>query len=1514
MPATLVRSTVGVTGGALRATTRMTTTVARDVGGPPARLGARVARVPLRVTAGARRDVARELSSAAKGLGRSRPARVRRRVWTDRGRAHIEVRGLAGRGSRHRRLATEVTGRLRRLKGVRWADVNAVTGQVLVAYDEGRVGITTLIDVVHAVEEEHGTRRDDLPWSRPMHPGDATPVAAAATELAADCVGFTAAVAGRALRLPAMPPVASAAVALLEVERPLRLWLKRRVGPIGTDVVVAVSVAGVTGLSQNPAGPAVDALYRCELLTEALSRQYAWRRRRRDLDAEPEHVAPQVSDPTSPDRPDGPIEEWTKRLGPTALGASAVVLALTRSPSRAAEALTATVPKPTVVGRGGFAATVATRLAAADVLTLNAAAYRRLDRVSTVLIDSSVLLSDRVHVLATEASPGQSDADIWRIATRLTRDIRADDLAEAFPLRDAEYALEAEPTSDDAPPGARRVALLRDGEPMGRVTIGHELDGHAEAVVDAARSGRTRLLLTEDAGVAELVPRTDDVVDAGESLVDVVRRLQAEGEGVLVISRADDVALAAADVGVGVDRRGSGLSWSADLVCGPDLIPVWRILRVTGVARSVSARTVQLAKAGSALGVLLALVGGRGPGRSHATAPVYTAAFMALAVGTARGLRAASARAPAPVRHVAWHALEPDEVVTRLTSTNGTTAHRSRPQLPRPRMPGLVARGLTHPVPRTALAPARGTLAVARAAREELNDPLTPVLAVGAAASAIVGSGVDAALVAGVMTGNALISSAQRVRADRAIRQLLLEQETSARRVQVDAGSLPTDLDVLTDGGFDVVPARSLAPGDVIALSAADVVPADARLLTATELEVDESTLTGESLPVDKQVAAAPAAPLAERRCMVFEGTTVLAGAAYAIVVATGHSTEAGRARRVGSRVTTSSGIQARLAELTRIALPVAGVGGAAVTGLSLLRSPLRSAVAAGVSITVAAVPEGLPLVATVAQASAARRLSRRGVLVRSSRTLEALGRIDTICFDKTGTLTEGRLAVTTIASPDEVLDDDETADQVLTVAARACPSTNGTSRKLAHATDRAIVEAATSRSGTGNDWDPVAELPFETNRGYAATLGRAEDGGVVAVKGAPEVVLPLCDDAGDPDRAAKTAEQLAAEGLRVIAVAERRVDPPDASRSDGAVEDLVERLTLRGFVGIADRPRAAAVDAIERLSGDGIRVVMVTGDHPLTAKAVAREVGIDVDEVVTGQELDAMAEDERVRRVAEASVFARVSPEQKVRIVQALHASDRVVAMTGDGTNDAAAIRLADVGIGVAAARSTAARTAADLVIADDDVTRIHDAVVEGRALWHRVSDAVSILVGGNAGEIGFMVVGTALSGRAPLTVRQVLLVNMLTDMFPALAVAVTSRRDKTAADGASMGSVLGSELGRTVAVRGATTTLGATTAWAIGRVTGRPRRAATMGLAALVCTQLGQTLVMGRHSKLVVVTSVASAVGLFAIVETPGVSQFFGSTPLGPVAWGTVLASSAGATGLSVAGPRMIGMRTQT
>ncbi|WIX89967.1 cation-translocating P-type ATPase [Amycolatopsis sp. DG1A-15b] len=993
------------------------------------------------------------------------------------------------------------------------------------------------------------------------------------------------------------------------------------------------------------------------------------------------------------------------------------------------------------------------------------------------------------------------------------------------------------------------------------------LDPHAEAVLDAARRAEARVVIAGDDArdrLGEFASLADDV--ARESFFGLVTRLQDEGRVVLTVGRpparcapnCDEVAgLLAGDLCVALADRNAPVLWGADLVVRPGLTGVWRVLRAAGAARLNSTRATRVATAGSLIGGLLLM------SRRRRTLvpfvprldPVLLGGLTGLAMGTLAAARVAAARPPAGRTRIAWHELTGDEVLRRLADaepepTNWElTARRVRA------VTGAVAR---HP----AAAPVRFGTGLAADVVAELNDPLTPVLALGAVASAVVGSPVDALLVAAAMGLNAVVGGAQQFRGRRALAKLRDGERQRARRV-----------------GGGVVDARALKAGDRIELRVGDVVPADARLLTANDLEADESALTGESLPVAKQLDPVPGAPMAERSCLVFAGTTVVSGEGTAVVVAVGSETVAGRAVELATRTAAAVGIQARLQDLTRRALPLTMLGGALVTGLSAIRGrPLRRALAGGVAIAVAAVPEGLPLVATVAQRAAARRLSARGILVRAPRALEALGRLDVVCFDKTGTLTENRLRVVTTTGPGGEAREPGPGDAVLRAAARACPGTLDDPHVRAHATDHAVLAAA----GPDNGWTELAGQPFEANRGYSATVGRDGDGEVtLVVKGAPEIVLPACAGA---DELARAAEVLADKGLRVLAVASRKAQPA----LDGDDAEVLADLEFLGFLGLADTLRPTAEPLISGLRAAGVSPVMLTGDHPNTARAIATSLGWPSDApVVTGDELAALDRAGRARLLSGAGVIARVAPEQKLQVVEALREAGRVTAMVGDGANDAAAIRAADVGIGVRARASTAARTAADVALTDEDLTVLLEAVAEGRALWRSVSDAVVILVGGNAGEIGFSVLGTLLSGDSPLGTRQLLLVNLLTDLFPAMAVAVTRPDD----DGGSGPGGLGDGLTRAITSRGVTTGVGATTAWLIGRFTpGTVRRTSTMALCGLVGTQLAQTLRGRRRSPLVVGTAVGSALVLAAIVQTPGVSRFFGCTPLGPLAWAGV------------------------
>jgi cation-transporting ATPase I len=1483
-------------------------------------------------------------ASALSSLADVGAGRHVRRVWMRDGRAHVEVHGLDGRGARHQAVAAEVTSALTTLKGVRWAQVNAVAGQVLLGFEEEECGIEDIVSVIDDIERAHGAAREEFAprgqdEAQPEHPADDAPVFITALALATDATSLLVAGLSRLTGVALLPRAARIPLLLADIHPWSRQQLERRLGHHQAEFLIAFTDAVVEAATQGPGPLAVDGAHQVLRLGERLSRKAVWRRRERELAGEGEHLAGVA--PDSGVRPEplppGPVEQLGDRSSLLALLGGG--LALVGDPERAADLMLATMPKAGRQGREAYAAVLGMMLARHGVVPLDGTALRRMDRVTAIVIDSSVLCGDREVVLDVQPRGSLAASDAWQLAEGLLGSGEGPEPGErgGWSLRGSRRRAD--------PPGERWLDLVDErGTVQGRVQAGLELDPLAEAVLAAARQAVDRVLITSDASTAELAQWADDVLPADGDLHQHVRRLQAEGHGVLVVSRDRDAALHAADVavavlpagdGTGTAARGTKAAWCADLVTGPGLAEVWRILAAVPVSAAVSRRSSRLAWGGSALSALIAVTGERHrPTRLPRLSPVHAAGMLAVLGGAVTGLRLGRRAAPPSALRASWHAMSGRDAYERVRrhrdeAERQAAAQRRRPGVRAARRVGALVVS-AEPVHRLVVPPLRSTKEFGEAIVDELRDPLTPVLALGAAASAVIGSSVDAMLVTGVMTGNAVVSAGQQMRARRALSRLLLGERPAARVVRWSPPSADGDwLAGLTEAPGQTVPAPKLGLADVIALRTGDVVPADARLLWAEGMEVDESSLTGESLPTAKHAEATPGADLTERACMVYEGCVVVAGRGYGVVTAVGRQTEAGRAgAAAGTERAPRAGIQARLGELTHIALPATGIGGLAVTALAAARGvPLRQALASGVAIAVAAVPEGLPLVATVAQLSAARRLSRKGVLVRSANALEALGRVDTLCFDKTGTLTEGRLAVDRVALFDrEVAFEGEAGRRVLAAAARACPepgddaSGRGSSR-LAHPTDRAVVEAFHAHVPDGfGAWRREIELPFEASRGYSATLGREDGRALLTVKGAPEVVLDHCDAVAEDGRSAclsadlraradEALKRLADDGLRVLAVAERALDQDAVpGPAPEQLAERIERLTLVGFVAIADSARPGAAPAVAGLGETGVRTLMITGDHPRTAAAIAGRLGIpDAGHVLTGAEIERLPKARRDARIAASTVFARVSPHQKVLIVQSLQRSGKVVAMVGDGSNDAAAIRLADVGVALAGTGTRPARSAADLVLTDPEPTRLVEAVAEGRALWRSVGDAVGILVGGNAGEVAFTLLGTALGGRAPLGTRQFLLVNMMTDMLPALAVALAPARP--AADGRS-GPVTGvwaPELGREVAARGAATTLGALLAWQGGRLIGRPR-ASTMALAALVGTQLGQTLWTGRHSPLVLGTCAGSALALFAVVETPVVSRFFGCRPLGPAEWGVVGACTVTATFAAALAPGLV------
>jgi cation-transporting ATPase I len=1017
-----------------------------------------------------------------------------------------------------------------------------------------------------------------------------------------------------------------------------------------------------------------------------------------------------------------------------------------------------------------------------------------------------------------------------------------------------------------------------------------------EVLASAARGSQVRLVLQPSPEWEEPPRLPEEVSLATEiDLIDTVRSLQRGGHVVVLVCSQPDAALVAADVGLGVHRSGHPVPWGAALVASQDATDAVLLLLAVGEARQVVHDSVQLAAGGSAVGALLS-VASLPPDRV-ATAP--SASSLAGAIALADGYRRARVLAhrplPRPADATPWHALSIPEVLDRLDTTEGGLT--SSEALAR-----MAGRSTPPSLP----------VAFISAVRHELANPLTPVLAAGAGLSAMAGSLGDAVLVSGVLLSNALIGGTQRLQADRAVAALLRQQ--------------PQQCVVIRDGASTRLLPAELVRGDVVHLQSGETVPADCRVISGRGLEVDESALTGESLPVVKSAhRVAHDRPVAERTCMLYEGTWVAAGQVTAVVVATGDHTEAQQAVALAGRPP-QAGVEARLERWTARTVPLAIGGGTAVMLSGLTRGrPLRQTLGTGVSLAVAAVPEGLPLLATAAQLAAARRLARRNVLVRNARAIEALGRVDVLCADKTGTLTEGHIELKLISDGQEsraMSELDDPARLILALALRATPLADNP-QQLPHPTDRAIARAGVSQAVTVDEgygdpdsqWVPDAELPFEPARGFHAVLSNGGSKGTLVVKGAPEAVLPRCTwwqtrsgrlRLGPKRRAALVAEidRLAAMGLRVLAVAETTA----AHATEVEIpEDAVADLTLRGLLALADPARGSSAAAVADLAAAGVRTIMITGDHPSTARGIGVELGLldgDADDrLMTGPEIDRASDAELADRIGVVRVYARVTPTHKVRIVRALQANGCVVAMTGDGANDAPAIRLADVGIALGKRGTAAAQSAADMVVLDDRIETLTDAIAEGRALWGAVRDAVAMLVGGNIGEIGFTVLGSLVDGSPPLNARQLLLVNMLTDALPALAIAIRRPRHTDGRGLLQEGPErsLGSALDHAIAGQAIAATAATTGTWLVARLLGPRAWARTVALATLVAAQLGTTTLAAGRDPVVLLASAGSATVLVVAVQTPGLSTVFGCVPLGPVGWSLALL---GATAGTVAG----------
>jgi magnesium-transporting ATPase (P-type) len=597
----------------------------------------------------------------------------------------------------------------------------------------------------------------------------------------------------------------------------------------------------------------------------------------------------------------------------------------------------------------------------------------------------------------------------------------------------------------------------------------------------------------------------------------------------------------------------------------------------------------------------------------------------------------------------------------------------------------------------------------------------------------------------------------------------------------------------------------------------------------------------------------------------------------------------------------------ARLARVLRVALPVALTGGL-ITGVAEFAytgAPIAEMITLGVTTALSTIPEGLPVLSGVGQAAVSRRLAKRNALVRRLAGIEALGRVSVACTDKTGTLTEGRLAVCLIADAERetALPAELDADflHILRIAGLASPHPDDPHAAL-HPTDMAVIRAA-GAAGLDEDLRTArkAEVHFDSARGYHAARAR----GKFVIKGAPERIVPRCvkvrwsetplDDDGRRallDR----AHQLAERGLRMLMVAEGtgNISPKDP-----------QGLTVLGFLGMSDPLRPSAAGAVARCQEAGIRVLMLTGDHIGTARTIARQAGLihdGFDEVINASDLHELRGEELDRRLDHVAVVARATPVDKVRIVESLRRQGHTVAMTGDGVNDAPAVRLADVGVAMGRTGTEAARQAADVVLADDEFAQLAEALVEGRSFWRNMRHSLGLLLGGNAGEMG-LYAGVTLAGfGAPLSPAQILMVSLITDTLPSLTIAMRPPQQRNLSRLAREGLAgLDASLPRDTLRRGLSTGLPTLAAYVWTRMAAGPVEAGAVGFASIICTQLAQTLDAGQSQGMLsrsVLTAVGGSAALLGItLGVPPVRELLGLVAPSAAGWGAVAASSAAA-----------------
>ncbi len=635
----------------------------------------------------------------------------------------------------------------------------------------------------------------------------------------------------------------------------------------------------------------------------------------------------------------------------------------------------------------------------------------------------------------------------------------------------------------------------------------------------------------------------------------------------------------------------------------------------------------------------------------------------------------------------------------------------------------------------------------------------------------------EPALILAIVILNAMMGVMQESKAEAALEAL---QSLTAQKARV-----------IRNGVEQVLDSVELVPGDIIKLEAGDFIPADARLIKSSALKSEESALTGESVPTEKDasVLVDEKAPLGDRSNMVFSGNSITYGTATAIVTGTGMDTEVGKiANLLDSETNPPTPLQQKLAELGKYLGIVALVACGIIFVIGIMdKLPVLEIFMTSVALAVSAVPEGLPAIVTIVLSIGVQRMVKKNAIIRRLPAVETLGSASVICSDKTGTLTQNRMTLLhAYLDGAENLDDistnnSEEIKKLLTYATLCCDGSivtkeDGSHQHIGDPTETAIVLAAQNnnlyKDALNEKYPRLGEIPFDSDRKLMSTINQIDDKKIVIVKGAFDVIAQRCVQ-GNIEKATEINTKMANDALRVLAIAIKEIE---SVPSELVAEELENNLTLLGLVAMIDPPRDEARDAVALCVRAGIKPVMITGDHQVTAAAIAKDLGIlqPGDKVINGTQLQAMSEEELSREVEHISVYARVSPEDKIRIVKAWQEKEQIVAMTGDGVNDAPALKAADIGCAMGITGTDVAKGAADMTLTDDNFATIVDAVREGRGIYANIKKVVGFLLGTNTGEVLTVLIAMILWKESPLLSMHLLWINLVTDALPAIALGM--------------------------------------------------------------------------------------------------------------------------------------------